>query len=66
MLDSATDLANLQALLSEASARIVDGPMSNGGYVIAVESEDLGASLDALRLNEAVLSAEPLNAEVQP
>lgn len=66
MIDPATDLATLQEILSEAGARIVDGPMANGGYVIAVDKETFSARLEALRSNEAVILVEPLSAEAQP
>ncbi|MEM7702811.1 MAG: hypothetical protein AAF251_12800 [Pseudomonadota bacterium] len=66
MLDPATDLATLQQTLDEAGARIVDGPMANGGYVIALDEADVQTGLETLRASEAVVLAEPLSGEAQP
>ena len=66
MLDPAIDLATLQQMLNEAGARIVDGPMANGGYVIALDEADVQTGLETLRASEAVVLAEPLSGEAQP
>jgi len=66
MLDPAIDLATLQQMLNEAGARIVDGPMANGGYVIALDEADVPSGLETLRASEAVVLAEPLSGEAQP
>jgi len=66
MFDPSTDLATMQQALSDAGARIVDGPMANGGYVIALEDGTLDKSLEALRSNEVVVLAQPLSTDAQP
>ena len=63
MLDPETDLATVQAILTDAKARIVDGPMSNGGYVLLIDADDLKTSLAILQASEAVVLAEPLGVE---
>lgn len=52
----------MREVLEAANARIVDGPMANGGYVIVIEDEKIDAAIKALRANEAVLLAETLGA----
>jgi len=66
MFDPASDQAAVQALLLETGARIVDGPMENGGYVIAIDPDGLEDGLASLQASEAVILAEPLGAEVSP
>lgn len=63
MLDPATSQASAWVLLSEAKARIVDGPMANGGYVLQIDADDLDDGLAKLRASEAVVLAEPLVGE---
>lgn len=60
VLDPSSDQATTQALLAEVGARIVDGPMQNGGYVVKIEDEELEAGLAVLQSNEAVVLAQPL------
>lgn len=66
MFDPSTDQAAMQQALNEVGARIVDGPMANGGYVIALEDNELDKSLETLRNNETVVLAQPLSTDVQP
>lgn len=66
MFAPASDQAAVQALLLETGARIVDGPMENGGYVIAIDPDRLEDGLASLQASEAVILAEPLGAEVSP
>ena len=63
MFDPASDQATMQALLAKVGARIVDGPMENGGYVLVIEADDLEAGLATLQASEAVVLAQPLGAE---
>ena len=54
--------AQLNTLLQSLDARIVDGPMANGGYLIALEDERLDAGIESLRASEHVLIVEGLEA----
>ena len=60
------DQTAMHDALNAANARIVDGPMANGGYVIEIKIDDLQAGLDSLKANDAVVLAESLNAGEQP
>ena len=60
------DQTAMHDALNAANARIVDGPMANGGYVIEIKTDDLQAGLDSLKANDAVVLAESLNAGEQP
>lgn len=61
-----TSADDLNTALLAAQARIVDGPMANGGYVIAIEGERLDESLESLRARDDVVLAEALDQEEQP
>lgn len=54
--------AAMREILEAVNARIVDGPMANGGYVIVVEEGKMDTTINALKANEAVLLAETLGA----
>lgn len=54
--------AALSTLLQSAGARIVDGPMANGGYLIALDEEQLATGIEDLRASEYVLVVEGLDA----
>lgn len=56
----ATDQAAMRAALVSAHARIVDGPMANGGYIIALGEERMDEGLETLRANDSVLLIEAL------
>lgn len=66
VLEPATDLATMRSLLGSAKARIVDGPMANGGYVIAIEDAELDTGIETLRASERVLLVEKLGGGDQP
>jgi len=66
ILDPSSDQATVQTLLSEAEARIVDGPMANGGYVLRIEADDLDAGIATLQASEAVILVERLSGKAAP
>lgn len=66
MFDPALSEAGMRETLSSVGARIVDGPMANGGYLVALDEETYEASLDALRNQKGVALVEPLNPVEQP
>ena len=66
VFDPASDQTAMQTALNQAGARIVDGPMANGGYVIALDPEALETGLEALKANDAVILAETLKPRDEP
>lgn len=61
VFDPATDQATMQALLIQSGARIVDGPLANGGLIVAFRPDTVEAGLQSLQNNSAVMLAEPLD-----
>jgi anti-sigma factor RsiW len=49
--------------LSEAGARVVDGPTASGAYVLRVPRERKAAALERLRADPGVTLAEPIGRE---
>lgn len=66
ILDPTSDQATLKALLAQVDARIVDGPMENGGYVLSLEADNLEAGLVTLEASEAVVMVQPLSIAEAP
>lgn len=56
----------VQQLLRETGARIVDGPTATGAFLVDVEPQRAGPLLDALRADPSVQLAEPLAAGGRP
>lgn len=63
IFDPAADQAVMQALLTQADARIVDGPMAKGGYVLRIGNDNLDAGMAILRKSEAIVMVQRLDAE---
>lgn len=61
VFDPATDQATMQALLKQSGARIVDGPLANGGLVVAFSQDAVESGLQSLQKSSAVVLAEPLD-----
>lgn len=61
VFDPATDQATMQVLLMQSGARIVDGPLANGGLIVAFRPDTVETGLQSLQNNSAVMLAEPLN-----
>lgn len=55
--------ASVNKTLTSVGARIVDGPMANGGYVIEVEEGVLDEAIEQLRTREGVVLVEALGGE---
>jgi hypothetical protein len=55
----------INATLTTIGARIVDGPMANGGYVIQIEEGVLDEAIEELRVSEGVALVETLRADAQ-
>jgi anti-sigma factor RsiW len=66
VFDPQVQLVAVQALLSASGARIVDGPLPSGGYVLSAAPASLAATLTWLRAQHAVTLAERLDATVAP
>ncbi|MEO1222459.1 MAG: hypothetical protein AAFY42_14175, partial [Pseudomonadota bacterium] len=60
VFDSDTSAATINQTLTDAGARIVDGPMANGGYMIQIEDTQLESVVEELRGSESVLLVEAL------
>ncbi len=58
--------ASLNNVLDGAGARIVDGPMANGAYVISIDPDGLEDAIESLRESEDVVMVEALSDESQP
>jgi len=58
--DPAIRESELRSILQAAHARILDGPMPGGGYLLSVDPKGRRLALRALRANSSVRSAEPL------
>ncbi len=56
----------LNTLLQSSGARIVDGPMANGGYLIALDGEKLDQGIESLSASEHVLMIQSLDAGEAP
>jgi anti-sigma factor RsiW len=54
---------DMARVLNQIGARVVDGPTSSGGYVLAVPDGTVSAALARLRADSAVVLAEPLQAD---
>ena len=65
LFDGNVPSAQINETLNAASARIIDGPMANGGYVIEVVEGRLDSAVETLRASEGVLLVETLKAEGQ-
>lgn len=63
VFDQGMTLGAINATLGKADARIVDGPMANGGYVVQIDEERLDNAIEELREEEGVLLVEILNAQ---
>ncbi|UGQ46915.1 zf-HC2 domain-containing protein [Massilia endophytica] len=59
-------LADVQQLLQDAGARIVDGPTVTGAYLVDVDEKRAAPLLASLRADPAVTLAEPLGAGARP
>ena len=55
----------INATLTTIGARIVDGPMANGGYVIQIEEGVLDEAIEELRASEGVALVETLKADAE-
>jgi hypothetical protein len=62
----ATPEAELRRILRTAGARLVDGPLANGGYVLDIPEDQLPAALAGLRNEPAVRLVESLRAPPAP
>lgn len=54
---------DMARVLNQIGARVVDGPTSSGGYVLAVPDGTVSAALARLRADSAVVLAEPLQVD---
>lgn len=61
-----TPEATMRQILAAANARIVDGPMANGGYVVMIAEDELFSTISALKANDAMLVAETLEGGSEP
>lgn len=57
----ATKLSDVQGLLGSVDARVVDGPTSTGAYLLHVDRNKRELALKALRDNQAISLAEPID-----
>ncbi|WP_176594082.1 anti-sigma factor [Sphingobium sp. EM0848] len=57
---------NLRRLLTAQRARLVDGPTAAGAYVLQVAPQDRDMILKALRGQQDIVLAQPLDGEGQP
>jgi hypothetical protein len=57
---------DLRAALTESGARVVDGPLAAGAYLLRVPEEQRAAALSSLRASAAVALAQPIDAEPAP
>ena len=64
VFDPSVPLRTVQRILIASDARIVDGPLASGGYVLAVPHADLPKTLAWLRAQRDVSLVQPLSAEV--
>ena len=56
---------DIRALLDKAGARVVEGPMASGGWMLRVDAGRREAAVAALRASPQVLLAEPLDGNPQ-
>lgn len=66
VFDAAAREADMRGLLQSIGARIVGGPTSTNGYVLAVPSATAGRALEVLRGARIVKLAEPLGGQGMP
>lgn len=66
MFDPAITSASINETLTGAGAKIVAGPMANGGYILHIEEGRLDSAIEELRSSEGVVLVETLSAEDQP
>lgn len=57
---------DLRRVLQAQDARIVDGPTVTGAYVLSIPAAERARALSALRANDAIKLAEPLDAGGKP
>ena len=57
----ATKLSDVQGLLQSVDARLVDGPTATGAYLLRVDQSKRELALKALRDNQAIALAEPID-----
>jgi hypothetical protein len=57
---------DLRAALNDSGARLVDGPLAAGAYLLRVPDEERAAALSSLRASAAVALAQPIDAEPPP
>jgi len=63
VLDPGARQQDVQRILRSSGARIVDGPLASGAYVLELPAGSLGAALERLRGEPAVRLIEPLQAQ---
>jgi len=66
VFDPGTQQRTVQAILRAAGARVVDGPLASGAYVLAVSPGSLAATLARLRAERGVALVEALRTEGTP
>jgi anti-sigma factor RsiW len=62
MFDPAITEAEMRRVLTDAGARIVDGPTTTNAFLLEVPAAQSGEALQKLRAQRGVLFAEPLGA----
>jgi HAMP domain-containing protein len=63
VFDESVNLATINETLTGAGARIVDGPMANGGYMTQIDEGRLESAIEELTANDSVVLVEALVAE---
>lgn len=58
---SGVDVDTMQGILNRVGAKIVDGPLATGGYVIRLDGRDVAAAVEQLRADPAVRLAARLD-----
>ena len=59
---SDTAMQDMRGALTAAGARITDGPLASGGYMLRIEPRSRAAGLAQLRARRGVVMAEPIDA----
>jgi hypothetical protein len=62
MFNPAITEAEMRRVLTDARARIVDGPTTTNAFVLEVPTAQVGEAVQKLRAERMVLFAEPLGA----
>jgi hypothetical protein len=66
LFEPQTRVRDMQALLADANARLVDGPTETGAYLVRVDPGKRELALKQLRDNDAIALAEPIDGAAHP